>query len=92
MDSCTLLHECQGILCIPGTSCADLLVLSVPQGCKRPLTYDFMRNVVESLGRKVGPVLGLWSMLPCISMANEVAIGVIDNVFRVCLPGGLRAH
>jgi hypothetical protein len=24
------------------------------QGCKRPLTYDFLRNVVESLGRKVG--------------------------------------
>jgi bifunctional DNase/RNase len=23
------------------------------QGCKRPLTYDFLRNVVESLGRKV---------------------------------------
>lgn len=26
------------------------------QGCKRPLTYDFMRNVVESLGRKVAYV------------------------------------
>ena len=23
------------------------------QGCRRPLTYDFMKNVVEGLGRKV---------------------------------------
>lgn len=29
------------------------------QGCKRPLTYDFLRNVVESLGRKVGSDSGM---------------------------------
>lgn len=51
------------------------------QGCKRPLTYDFMRNVVESLGRKVSllcfqvTILPNTSMLACVVVRLRCTVG-----------------
>lgn len=68
------------LLSDPRKSTARKVWLGWPglQGCKRPLTYDFMKNAAEALGRKVETCSLPWTLLRILS-SSTTCNGNVDH-------------